>query len=69
MTLQRLVLHAGFLLIATVCLFAAADDQLSDLEIHNLFKPETCDRKSKATDLITLNYKGTLQDGTIFDSR
>lgn len=39
------------------------------LEVHNTFKPETCHKKSKPTDLITLHYKGTLQDGKMFDSR
>lgn len=40
-----------------------------ELEIHNLFKPEVCDRKIKVTDLVTLHYKGTLQsNGKEFDS-
>lgn len=40
-----------------------------ELEIHNTFKPENCDRKAKATDVITLHYKGTLQEtGHVFDS-
>lgn len=40
-----------------------------DLEIHYTFKPEQCDRKAQATDLLTLHYTGSLADGKIFDSR
>lgn len=40
-----------------------------DLEIHNLFKPDDCQRKAKATDIITVHYKGTLENGRVFDSR
>lgn len=47
----------------------ATNEELAELEVHNTFKPETCDRKAKATDVITLHYKGTLQNGQVFDSR
>lgn len=40
-----------------------------ELEIHNTFKPENCARKSKVTDILTLHYKGTLENGNVFDSR
>lgn len=40
-----------------------------ELEIHYTFKPENCDRKAKVTDLVTLHYKGTLENGQVFDSR
>ncbi|KAG9510591.1 Peptidyl-prolyl cis-trans isomerase FKBP14 [Fragariocoptes setiger] len=38
------------------------------VEIHYTFKPEVCERKAKVTDLLTLHYRGALQDGTEFDS-
>lgn len=39
------------------------------LEIHNTFKPELCDRKAKANDVLTLHYKGYLNDTMeLFDS-
>lgn len=41
----------------------------TNLEVHNLFKPEDCQRKAKATDVITVHYKGTLENGRVFDSR
>mgnify|MGYP000940823061 CR=1 FL=1 len=40
-----------------------------DLEIHNTFKPEQCSRKAKVTDVLTLHYKGALDNGEVFDSR
>lgn len=40
-----------------------------ELEIHNTFKPEDCNRKAKVTDVLTLHYKGTLENGEVFDSR
>lgn len=48
--------------------FVSATDE-ADLEIHNTFKPEQCKRKAKVTDILTLHYKGTLQNGEVFDSR
>lgn len=44
-------------------------ENLPELEIHNTFKPENCDRKARSTDVLTLHYKGTLEDGHVFDSR
>lgn len=41
----------------------------AELEIHNTFKPEVCERKAKPTDVLTLHYKGTLEGGKVFDSR
>ncbi|XP_055809518.1 uncharacterized protein LOC129879813 [Solanum dulcamara] len=39
-----------------------------DVEMHNLFKPDDCPRKAKLTDVLTLHYKGTLENGEVFDS-
>lgn len=45
------------------------DQNKPELEIHNTFKPDTCDRKAKVTDLLTLHYKGTLHGSDkVFDS-
>lgn len=53
--------------------FVSASDEKNpenlEVEIHNTFKPETCDRKARATDVVTLHYKGTLKEtGHVFDS-
>lgn len=52
------------ILMLLICIInvVSAEEELPELEIHNTFKPETCDRKAKPTDIITLNYKGTLKD-------
>lgn len=54
---------------ATIVKTVKSTDPEGELEIHNLFKPENCERKAKVTDVLTLHYKGTLQDGHVFDSR
>lgn len=59
-------------LVATIVMGLAIDLVLCgepELEIHHTFKPEQCLRKAKVTDILTLHYKGTLEDGTVFDSR
>lgn len=45
------------------------DSKEAELEIHNTFRPENCDRKAAATDFLTLHYTGALKDGNVFDSR
>lgn len=54
-------------------LVVAKDDKVhheDGLEIHYTFKPEVCNRKAQALDLLTIHYKGTLKDGgKTFDSR
>ena len=48
---------------------SSASDPELELEIHNIFKPDSCERKAKATDVLTLHYKGTLKDvEQVFDS-
>ena len=41
----------------------------SGLKIDVVYTPEVCSQKSKNGDMLTMHYKGTLQDGTTFDSR
>jgi FKBP-type peptidyl-prolyl cis-trans isomerase len=38
------------------------------LQIGIKKRPESCDRKSKKGDLLHIHYRGTLEDGTEFDS-
>lgn len=57
------------LLISITLIQVHCEDQTNELEIHNTFMPEVCDRKAKVTDLLTLHYKGELKDsGKVFDS-
>lgn len=50
-------------------LSVAGNEQAGELEVHNTFKPESCSRKAKVTDVVTLHYKGSLQNGEVFESR
>lgn len=61
----------NFLIIASVTFTATTlvDCNQPELEIHNTFKPEQCNRKAKVTDVLTLHYKGALENGQVFDSR
>lgn len=57
-----------FLLSLHYIISVKSDDE-GKLEIHNTFKPDSCNRKAKVTDILTLHYKGALQNGQEFDSR
>lgn len=57
-------------ILVVICLASSfADCEEAELEIHNTFKPEDCPRKAKVTDVLTLHYKGYLENGDVFDSR
>lgn len=53
--------------IVLTCLVAAIS--CADLKVEKLLVPEGCEQKSKVGDMLTMHYKGTLTDGTQFDSR
>ncbi|XP_046996875.1 FK506-binding protein 2 isoform X2 [Schistocerca americana] len=40
----------------------------SDLKVEKLFVPDECTEKSKTGDMLTMHYRGTLDDGKQFDS-
>jgi len=40
----------------------------TELKTEVLYTPDECSTKSKNGDMLTMHYKGTLQDGTTFDS-
>ena len=56
-------------------IFAATDDSseknsgATELKTEVLYAPDVCNTKTKNGDMLTMHYKGTLQDGTTFDSR
>jgi len=39
-----------------------------ELKVESVFKPEECDKLSKNGDMLSMDYTGTLEDGTKFDS-
>jgi len=49
-----------------MCLLANAI--ADELKVDVVFKPDKCDRKTKAGDQLSMHYTGTLEDGTKFDS-
>ncbi|SPO30818.1 related to FPR2 - FK506/rapamycin-binding protein of the ER [Ustilago trichophora] len=56
-------------LTAAITVVAAADTNLPDkLQVGVKYRPEVCDDKSQAGDLLAMHYTGTLADGTKFDS-
>ncbi|GFQ67197.1 peptidyl-prolyl cis-trans isomerase FKBP14 [Trichonephila clavata] len=57
-----------FFLVCIVIFDSLICDQTNELDIDVLHKPEKCDRQSKKGDMLSMHYKGTLDDGTEFDS-
>ncbi|KAF0290050.1 Peptidyl-prolyl cis-trans isomerase FKBP7 [Amphibalanus amphitrite] len=39
-----------------------------ELKVETLFKPDECEKLSKNGDMLSMDYTGTLEDGTKFDS-
>jgi len=39
-----------------------------ELKVESVFKPEECEKLSKNGDMLSMDYTGTLEDGTKFDS-
>ena len=52
-------------------LITASDEanEVGELEIVTLHRPEECKQEAKKGDMLSMHYKGTLLDGTEFDSR
>lgn len=63
MLVKILLIH---LVLASVSFLVLAEDEL---KIDVVTKPDSCDRKTKRGDMLKMHYKGTLMDGTVFDSR
>ena len=79
---RRRPVSTSLLLFTFVTIFAATDGSsekksgsettnsgATELKTEVLYAPDVCTTKSKNGDMLTMHYKGTLQDGTTFDSR
>ena len=49
--------------------FQLSSASVDELKLEIVYKPEDCGRVSKKNDMLTMHYRGTLEDGTEFDSR
>lgn len=56
------------ILVTVVIAYASADLDQDGLKVETIFKPEECEKQSKHGDMLSMDYTGTLEDGTKFDS-
>ncbi|XP_076373593.1 FK506-binding protein 2-like isoform X2 [Tachypleus tridentatus] len=57
-----------FILVQLNNVLRAGSQENEELEVDILEKPDKCDRKTKKGDILSMQYRGTLDDGTEFDS-
>ena len=62
---MKTMMFAGALLLVVAVAQAAEDN--TKLRISTLSKPEECTQTAKNGDLLRMHYRGTLEDGTVFD--
>lgn len=62
-------MKTNLLLALCFAVFSSVVCDLGELDIEVKEKPSKCDKKSKKGDMLSMHYKGTLDDGTEFDSR
>jgi len=57
------------LILSILVSVSLCDETVTELKIDVVHEPENgCDRKSGRGDMLTMHYKGTLEDGTEYDS-
>lgn len=57
------------LLISSVVAATYAEDTVTELHVETIEKPSECKREARRGDMLTMHYRGSLTDGTEFDSR
>lgn len=62
-------MRAVLLLMLCYVTLGRASDEITELKIETITKPESCERAAARGDLLTMHYKGSLLDGKVFDSR
>ncbi|KAG2386689.1 hypothetical protein C9374_002433 [Naegleria lovaniensis] len=67
--MRRVVLFiALFTLLISVACASSKYDNIKRLQVGVKYRPDQCDRKVKDGDRVSVHYRGTLTDGTEFDS-
>lgn len=56
-------------LLAPACFVAADEEEVTELKIEVLHKPDKCERAAAKADYLSMHYRGSLLNGQEFDSR
>ena len=58
-----------FLLLCCAIVSPVLCDDGSELQVETLLQPSECKRQARRGDMLSMHYRGSLLDGTEFDSR